>query len=341
MVRSAVAVGALRRDTERELALGPAVAVRERIGELEATLATATQKKKKKRGKDKDQEALPGHEIARLSSEHARLSARWNACAAGQLELRTAEELCLEALARDVDAVDLIDGAILQRARLRRDLFWLLTAMYEVNTGATLLVHSPDARAAVTAWLRLALEAARHQGMRGHVHLWGDAPPGWKLPWGPARDLGWIDEHLPSRPVQAALVRVAGAGADLLFGLEEGLHRFHGLAGEPAHVWVDLLEPEIEFDDEEWRQLPGPPTPRAARGAPMREVVVAGQDRTLVGGEELDVPWKELPARLAEAAVARLIAALQASELETLWRWSHPIFKALTDDEAAEQEPGA
>ncbi len=341
MVRSAVAVGGLRRDTERELALAPALAVRDRIAELEATLATATRKKKKKqRDADGAQDALAGHEIARLHGEHARLSERWNACAAGQLELRTAEELCLEALARDVDAVDLIDGAILARAKLRRDLFWLLTAMYEVNTGATLLVHSPDARAAVTAWLRLVLEAARHHGFRGHVHLWDDKPPGWPLPWGPARDLAWLDEHLPSRPAAAALVRIAGAGADLLFGLEEGLHRFHGLAGEPAHVWVDLLEPELEFDDEEWRQLPGPPTPRSARGAPMREVVVAGQDRTLVGGEELDVPWKELPARLAEAAAARLIAALAANELEGLWRWSHPIFKALSADGAA-GEPDA
>jgi hypothetical protein len=332
MVRSALAVGGLRRDTERELALAPALAVRERIGELEATLATATQKKQGK-------QALPGLEIARLYSEHARLFTRWSACTAGQQELRTAEELCLEALARDVDAIDLIDGAILQRGKFRRDLFWLLTSMYAVNSGATLLVHSPDARAAVTAWLRLALEAARHHGWRGHLHLWGDAPPGWKLPWGPARDLAWLEEHLPSRQVAAALVRVAGSGADLLFGLEEGLHRFHGLAGEPAHVWIDLLEPEADFADEEWRRLPGPPTPRAARGAPMREVVIAGEDRTLVGGEPLDVPWQELPLRLAEAAVARLIAAHEEDQLETLWRWAHPIFKALGAEDADDGEP--
>ncbi len=341
MVRSALAVGALRRETERELALPPAQAVRERLGELEATLATATQKTQKKGKQGKP--ALPGPEIARLSSEHARLGARWAACAACQAELRTAEELCLEALARDVDAIDLIDGAILQRSRFRRELFWLLTAMYAVNTGATLLVHSPDARAAVTAWLRLALQAAKHHGFRGHVHLWGDAPPGWTLPWGPARDLAWLEEHLPSRPVGAALVRVTGAGADLLFGLEEGLHRFHGLAGEAAHVWVDLLEPETDFDDEEWRQLPGPPTPRAARGTPMREVAVAGADRTLVGGEELDVPWQELPARLAEAAALRLLAAHREDQLEALWKWSHPIFQALGTDGAAgdSEEPGA
>ena len=189
----------------------------------------------------------------------------------------------------------------------------------------------------MTAWVRFALEAAQHHGFRGSLHLWGDAPPGWKLPWGPARDLPWVNEQLPSRQVQAALVRIAGSGADLLFGLEEGLHRFHGLAGEPAHVWVDLLEPDTDFDDQEWLQVPGPPTPRAARGTPMREVVVAGQDRTMVSGDEIDVPWKELPARLAEAAVTRLIAAHQEDALETLWRWSHPVFKPPGDDGAGEE----
>ncbi|HWO23123.1 MAG TPA: AAA family ATPase [Kofleriaceae bacterium] len=334
MVRSALAVGALRRETERELALSPAQAVRERLGELEATLATAVQKKKGK-------QPMPGPAIARLYSEHARLTARWAACAGCQAELRTAEELCLEALARDVDAIDLIDGAIAQRARFRRELFWLLTAMYTVNPGATLLVHSPDARAAVTTWVRATLEAAAAYGFRGYLHIWGDAPPGWPLPWGPARELPWVEEHLPSRAVTAALVRVAGSGADLLFGLEEGLHRFHGLAGEPAHVWVDLLEPAADFDDAQWRKLPGPPTPRAARGAPMREATVTGEGRTLVEGDELDVPWKELPARLSEAAVQRLLAALREDQLETLWRWARPVSAPAPGDADGGEEPGA
>ena len=318
MVRSALAVSSLRRETERELALPAAAAVRERLGELEATLATATLKQHGK-------QALPGAEIARLYGEHARLAGRWQACATIQQELRTAEELCLEALARDVDAIDLIDGAIQQRYQFRRDLLWLLTAMYPVQPGATLLVHSPDARAAVTTWVRLALAAAAHHGFRGYLHIWGDSPPGWSRPWGPPRELPWVEEHLPSRPVGAALVRIAGPGADLLFGLEEGLHRFHGLAGEPAHAWVDLVEPLADYDELQWLRLPGPPTPRAARGAPMREVAVTGDDRTLVGGDPLDVPWKELPARLAEAAVARLLEAHQEDRLETLWRWARPV----------------
>jgi hypothetical protein len=331
MVRSAVALGGLRRDTDREMSVPAAAAVRERIGELEATLATATRKKKGKA-------AMPGAEIARLSSEHARLSERWGRCAQAQVELRTAEELCLDALARDVDAVDLIDGAIRQRFQFRRDLFWLLAAMRPPGPGATLLVHSPDARAAVAAWVRLALEAAEHHGWRATLHLWNDHQPGWKPPWGPPRDLAWVDEHVSSRPVVAALVRVAGIGADTLFGLEAGLHRFHGLAGEPSHVWVDALEPRTEFNDAEWIALPGPPTPRAARGEPIREVVVAGEDRTRVEGEEVDVPWKELPARLAECAVVRVLAALAGDRFETLWQWDRPLaeLEAEADDDDRE-----
>jgi hypothetical protein len=72
----------------------------------------------------------------------------------------------------------------------------------------------------------------------------------------------------------------------------------------------------------------------------MREVVVAGTDRTLASGEEIDLPWKELPARLAEAAVTRLIAALGEDRLETLWCWPSPLLEALPAAGTGE-EPGA
>ncbi|HEX3474400.1 MAG TPA: hypothetical protein VHT91_05125, partial [Kofleriaceae bacterium] len=163
----------------------------------------------------------------------------------------------------------------------RRALFWLVTALRPVEPGATLRVHTPDARAAVTAWCRLVLAAAAARGWRGALHIWGEQAPGWHHAWGPPHDLAWVAEQLATRPVAAALVRVTGPGADLLLGLEAGLHRFHGLAGEPCHVWVDALEPRATFSDPEWHALPAPPVPRAARGVPMRDAVVGG-DRTLV-----------------------------------------------------------
>ena len=320
LVRSALALGGLRRDSDRELAHHVALGVRDKLGEIEATLATAARKKE---GSDKT--TLPGHEIARLSREHARLKGLWDACVRGQGELRTAEELCLDALARDVDAIDLIDGAILQRQQFRRDLFWLLTALRPVRPGAMLLVHSPDARAATSAWAMMVLAAAEAKGWRGSVHLFGDEAPGWRWSWGPPRDLAWCEKHLAARAQPSLLVRVAGTGADLLLGLEQGLHRFHGIAGEACHAWVDLLEPRAELADPEWAGLPGPPSPRVARGAPMREVTV-NADRTLVNGEDIELPWAELPPRLEEAAVERLLEAHAKKDgIDALWLWERPL----------------
>jgi ATP-dependent Clp protease ATP-binding subunit ClpC len=315
LVKSALALGELRRETDRELALSATAATRDKIAELESVLATAVRKKDGK-------PALPGPEIARLGAEHARLRGLLSACTSAQNELRTAEELCLEALAKDVDAVDLIDGAIVQRQRFRRDLFWLVTALRPIRPGATLLVHSPDARAAVRAWVELVIHAAELRGWRAYVHAWGDEQPGWRHPWGPPRDLAWAREHLGH---VAAIVRIAGAGADLLFGLEAGLHRFHGLAGDACHVWVDPLEPRGEFSDVEWERLQTPPPPpRPARGLPLRDVHIDG-DELAIDGDELDLPWRDLPRRLEEAAVVRVLAAFGTEDgMDALWKWANP-----------------
>jgi len=331
MVRSALALGELRRDTDRELAMAAARAVRDKIGELEGTLATAARRHQIDGREADGKTALPGSEIARLSTEHARLTALWGACVAAQGELRTAEELCLEALARDIDAVDLIDGAIAQRHKFRRDLFWLLGALRPQRPGVTLLVHTPDARPALFAWTKVAMEAAAHHGWRGSVHLWGEQAPGWKHSWGPPHDRAWVEKSLVSAGPAALLFRVSGTTSDLLFGLEAGLHRFVGLAGEPCHVWVDALEPKAELSDAEWNVLPGPPTPRGARGNPMREVTVTN-DRVVVVGDEVEAPWSELGRRLAEAACTRLVSALEHAghncrydEYDKLWVWENPL----------------
>jgi len=301
MVRSALALGELRRDTDRELALPKAQAVHHKISELEGTIATAARKKDGKT-------ALPGAEISRLTREHARLTGLWVTAASAQGELRTAEELCLEALAKDIDAVELIDAAIAQRHKFRRDVFWVLVALRPQRPGITLLVHSPDARAAVIAWTKLVLAAAAHLGMRGSVHIFGEQAPNWNHAWGPPHDRVWAESSMANSSVTSALVRIAGAGAELLFGLEAGLQRFVGLAGAPCHVWVELLEPKSEFTDREWAALPAPPSPRAARGDVFREVTMSS-DRVAVDGDEIEPPWTGLAPRLAEAACQRLITA--------------------------------
>src|SRR5262249_33436268 len=201
MVRSALALSQLRRETDRELALPAATAVRDKISELEAILATAAVVQSGRR-----QPALPGAMIARLGTEHARLRDRWEACRSAQAELYTAEELCLEALARDIDAIDLIDAAIAQRQKFRRDLFWLVTAQQPIRPGATMLVHSPDARAAVVAWTRLVLAAAACRGWRGSVHVWGEQAPSWRHPWGPPHDLACVGGSFAARRAPARLL---------------------------------------------------------------------------------------------------------------------------------------
>ncbi len=330
MVKSALALAELRRETDRELAKPAATNVLDKLKEIEGTLATAARVHTVAPGDERT--VLPGAELARLSAEHARLSTLWFTALAGQGELRTAEELCLEALARDVDAVDLIDNAVVQRNKFRRDLFWLMCGLRPQRPGITLLVHSPDSGQATAAWVRLVLDAAAEHGWRGNVHIWNDDAPGWKHPWGQPRDRSWA--HGSGAVAPAALVRVAGSGAETLLGLEAGLHKFVGLAGEPCHVWVDLLEPKVEFADFEWDALPGPPTPRAARGQPMREVTV-GADRVSVFGDEIVPPWRELGKRLAEAACARLLVGLEHQghkcryDRDTFWQYENPLALAV------------
>jgi hypothetical protein len=282
---------------------------------------------------------MPGPEIARLSTEHARLLAAWSACCTAQTELHTAEELCLDALARDVDAVDLIDGAIAQRRQFRRDLYRLLVALRQPGPGATLLVHTPDARGAVAAWVTMVMQAAAHHGYAAAVHQWNEHAPGWKLPWGPPHDLAWVRESMSVWNPAALLVRITGSGADLLFALEAGLHRFHGIAGEACHVWVDALEPKTDFSEIEWGVIPQPPAPRLARGAAMREVQVDG-DVVQVGRETVDVPWSEMPERLTEVAAARILTTLATDDADedSLWTWDHPL-QALIAAQDAEGPP--
>jgi hypothetical protein len=185
-------------------------------------------------------------------------------------------------------------------------------------------VHTPDARRAVVEWTTMVLAAAAERGWRGAVHLWGDTGANWPHAWGPPRDRAWASEHLAARAPASAIVRVTGAGADILFGLEAGLHRFIGLAGEPCHVHVDLLEPKGELTDVEWPHIPGPQPPVGARGPAMRTVHWVG-DTMLVGSEEIELTWKELPARLEEAAVVRVLASAGTPEADTLWAYTSPI----------------
>ncbi len=57
----------------------------------------------------------------------------------------------------------------------------------------------------------------------------------------------------------------------------------------------------------------------------MRDVVVSG-DAVIVDGDEVGVPWADVPKRLPELAVARVLAALGKPEgFDKLWSWARPL----------------
>ncbi|HEY4240720.1 MAG TPA: AAA family ATPase [Kofleriaceae bacterium] len=318
MVRSARALAGYRRDTDRELLLPPAQAVAARITELQSSIAVGA-RKDTRTGRSE----LGGAELARLAHAHARMSELLGACTAARDELHTAEELCLEALARDVDAVELIDAAIAQRQRFRRALFWLLTANLGSAAGATLLVHSPDHRAAAHEWLQFAVAAAAKRGWRTRLRTWAFDR------WGDPISV----EEFAKRGETAALLHVHGTGADLLFGLEHGLHRFQGLGGAPAHVWVQALEPIAEATEEDELRWPGPPVPKQPRGQPLRDAPMSGEITAF--GEPQGIRWREAPERIEELSVLALLAALdkkpdeddERDPVAALYeaRWEHPL----------------
>ena len=149
---------------------------------------------------------------------------------AGQAELRTAEELCLEALARDVDAVELDrPRACVHADKFRRDLFWLMCGLRPQRPGITLLVHSPDRRSGDRGMGEARARRGRRARLaRQRAHL-ERRSAGLEASVGPRRAID-RGAHGSGAVAPAALVRVAGSGAETLLGLEAGLHKFVGLA---------------------------------------------------------------------------------------------------------------
>ena len=175
----------------------------------------------------------------------------------------------------------------------------------------------------------MALAAAAAHGWRASgAHLrrgaigWHRAAGG----VGPGRDRAWAAEHLAGRTPASAIVRITGAGSDILFGLEAGLHRFIGLAGEPCHVWVQLLEPRAELTDAEWAAHPGPAAAgRRARPPRCARCSWAG-DTIVVGDDEVEIPWREL-ARGWKRPRSRACSprAGKPRRPSTLWAYKSPI----------------
>src|SRR3569623_179757 len=224
-------------------------------------------------------------------------------------------ELGARALRRDLDAHVLAPAAR------------MLAKAGAAGHGGTLTVRAPDEPPLAKP------VGSRSAESRGavRIELWRRAAATGRRMVRSALALG----ELRGAPDRALALGAASAVRAKISELEGTLataarKQDNGRAGEPCHAWVELLEPKTEFTDFEWSVLPGPPTPKAARGHVFREVTVPA-DRVAVDGDEIEPPWSALAPRLAEAACARLLTALEhaghkcAYDLELLWRYTNPL----------------
>jgi ATP-dependent Clp protease ATP-binding subunit ClpC len=339
-LRGALAVCALRRAADRDLLHPTVVEVREQITWLRSQLAAAVPPDRPHRRK---KPALGAEQIQQMHVELARLTETWTVADAARVELRTAEELALEALAAGEDAEDIVATARATRADLRRAFFWLLVARLEPRDQITLLVNGPDGAAGVTAWTLAILGAADRLGWQLEGHLRGGAVPGARA-WGPPIAAEWLRERLQSDGggVKSLVLRVRGPGAFLLLRREAGVHRFFGIAKtSPCHAVVEAIAPRIALADEDWLHpaLTASPPTQAPRGPADREhperadhVLILGKARTV------DVPRGAYGARLEEVAVEDLLGRQERApdaDAATLWGW------AITDAAAATAEDDA
>ena len=204
LVRCALALGGLRRETDRELAL-PAARRRRATSS-----ASSRPRSRPPRARQDGKTALPGAEIARLSTEHARLLERWTDVRARPgraAHRRGAVPRGARARRRRGRSDRRRDRS--QRHKFRRDLFWLLIALRPVaarrrRCSCTRPTRAPRSSRGSSSCSR----AAEHLGWRGQRAPLGRAAPSWRPPWGPPHDLAWADEQLATIAPAAALVRV-------------------------------------------------------------------------------------------------------------------------------------
>ena len=322
----ALALGGLRRDDRsRARAAARATAVRDRIGELEATLATAARKKPTARP------ALPGardRTAGRPSTRGSRDAARRVRRRPGRAaHRRGAVPRGARARHRRGRSDRRRDRAA--RSSFRRDLFWLLTALRPVRPGV-------DAARALARRARRGRRVDHARARRRRAPRLARAPstcgarraPGWHHAWGPPHDLR-VGARARS-PTRAAALRSCasrGAGADLLFGLEArpaSLPRARRRA-------VPRVGRRARAERRAARRSSGRAAGSAAaarrraarRCARSRSAATAS---IVVGDETSSCRGTSSPARLEEAAVVRAARQLALADgrrrSRRLWMWT-------------------
>jgi hypothetical protein len=200
-------------------------------------------------------------------------------------------------------------------------MFWLLVARVEKRDQIAIVAHGPDHPAGLARWIRCALDVCERHAWSVAAHLrpaeGGGEPWRTGASWGPPKTIAQIRDVLELRPdhVRSILLRVRGQGSALLFGLERGLHRFHGLAKiDPCHATVEPVASWIEFTDAVWASplLASNRPTSPPKVTPVRTHPVRGELVLVDGAREVDVPATEYAARLEEIAVETILHRLAA-----------------------------
>ena len=308
----ALAVAHARRMADVWMRRDLATEVATQVGWLKAQLARGEEQRGPRK---KKKAALSSEQLQQMAVELARLDGAWTAASAARDELHAAEELAITAALSGDDvepAVAMIEP--LERA-FTRAMFWLAVARREQRDTVTLALSAPEHARALGRWVEALLAEAPARGwtVTAHSTVARDPTPSWPITrvWGPARNADWLAGQVSSDSgMRNVLLRVRGPGAALLLGLEEGAHRFHGIAKEsPCHLVIRLIALAIEFTEEEWLQIATLSTPAVApRGPVCREYPDA--KGMIVHGTHLAVPWPEMMGRLEEVGLATIAAAL-------------------------------
>jgi len=313
-----------RRATDRLMRMPAVAALVDHLGWLRGQLVTIAAQRRERR-----REALSSEQLQSMQAELARLDATYQAADDVRTEIRTIEELALTALAANDDADELVGGVDELAARFRRRFFHVLTARLAGKDSVTLVAHGVDHQAGLHRWARGLIEDAARRGYRVAAHLRSSAGlhAGWPetRSWGHPRPPKEIVEQLDrGANVRSLLLRIDGAGAGALYGLEVGTHRWRGLAAvDPCHVVVELVAMRTTFNDAEWlaAALAAAWPTHPPRGEARREhdneqgVWIRGK------AQRCEVPWPQYFERLEEIALADALDAMtdDDKELEELY----------------------
>jgi ATP-dependent Clp protease ATP-binding subunit ClpC len=316
VIQGAMGVGQLRREADRAMSTERAKAVWDQIVWLRGQLALAdeTRPRRAKKGGAAAKGPLSSVERQLMQSELHRIDLAWKNADGTRTELRAAEDLALAALTGAGAIDDVVAMALPMIHLFRRRQYWLYTALAPRRDGVTLAAHGVDSPHGLERWATMVVTSAVARGYAVHCHLrqqgksptWPEGRP-WKAPYA-GRAI--LDEVTGRGQVRSILIRIGGKGAGLLYGREEGVHRFAGLGSvDPCHVIVNRVAARADLADIEWQTaaVAAPWPTSIPKGAVQRDHP-AKADEVTVRGELLDVPWAEHGERLEEIALADLLA---------------------------------